>query len=168
MLKLKFATWVAIMVATVLSFSACNNEDTYLPPNPDIVKALKQLYPNVQNIEWDQKGVYYVADCWVDGSELDVWFDANANWIMTEKDLFRENLPEAVNNALTESTYSSWVVDSITLLTYPLNDSPQYVIEVQLGDKEMALYYSQYGDLIKEKDITNADNTHWPTVSIPD
>ena len=32
-------------------------------------------------------GDYYVADCWVTGDELDVWFDANANWVMTENEL---------------------------------------------------------------------------------
>lgn len=82
------------MLAIILfSFSACDNDDDYMPPNQDIITALKQLYPDVQDIEWSQKGVYYVADCWVNGSELDVWFDANANWIMTEMEIFREQLP---------------------------------------------------------------------------
>ena len=104
------------MLAIILfSFSACDNDDDYMPPNQDIITALKQLYPDVQDIEWSQKGVYYVADCWVNGSELDVWFDANANWIMTEMEIFREQLPA-------------------------------------------------YGGLLLEKDITDADDTHWPDV----
>lgn len=29
---------------------------------------------------------------------------------------------------------------------------------------ERALYYSAYGGLLLEKDITDADDTHWPDV----
>ena len=124
------------MLAIILfSFSACDNDDDYMPPNQDIITALKQLYPDVQDIEWSQKGVYYVADCWVNGSELDVWFDANANWI----------------------------IDNLTKLTFP-HKSEEFVFEVQRGAQERALYYSAYGGLLLEKDITDADDTHWPDV----
>ena len=143
----------AVMLAIILfSFSACDNDDDYMPPNQDIITALKQLYPDVQDIEWSQKGVYYVADCWVNGSELDVWFDANANWIMTEMEIFREQLPAAVNT-----------IDNLTKLTFP-HKSEEFVFEVQRGAQERALYYSAYGGLLLEKDITDADDTHWPDV----
>ncbi len=104
-----------ILLAVVFAFGSCSNaDDDYLPPNSDIVTALHELYPGVKDIEWSQKGVYYVADCWVDGNELDVWFDANANWVMTEQELFEEQLPEAVNTAYLESNYADWVIDDIT------------------------------------------------------
>ena len=154
----------AVMLAIILfSFSACDNDDDYMPPNQDIITELKQLYPDVQDIEWSQKGVYYVADCWVNGSELDVWFDANANWIMTEMEIFREQLPAAVNTAYEESGYGDWVIDNLTKLTFP-HKSEEFVFEVQRGAQERALYYSAYGGLLLEKDITDADDTHWPDV----
>ena len=156
--------WRTVMLAVILfSFSACDNDDDYTPPNQDIVTALKQLYPDVQDIEWDQKGVYYVADCWVDGSDLDVWFDANANWIMTEMEIFREQLPAAVNAAYEESGYGDWVIDNLTKLTFP-HKSEEFVFEVQKGAQERALYYSEYGGLLLEKNITGADDTHWPDI----
>lgn len=151
-----------ILLAVVFAFGSCSNaDDDYLPPNSDIVTALHELYPGVKDIEWSQKGVYYVADCWVDGNELDVWFDANANWVMTEQELFEEQLPEAVNTAYLESNYADWVIDDITKLTYP-SKAEEYLLEVQRGTQERALYYSVYGGLLKEKDITGADFTHWP------
>ena len=149
----------AVMLAIILfSFSACDNDDDYMPPNQDIITALKQLYPDVQDIEWSQKGVYYVADCWVNES-----FDANANWIMTEMEIFREQLPAAVNTAYEESGYGDWVIDNLTKLTFP-HKSEEFVFEVQRGAQERALYYSAYGGLLLEKDITDADDTHWPDV----
>ena len=62
-----------------LSFGACSDEDddpAFNPPS-NITEALKQLYPAAQNIEWEMKDVYYVADCWVADDELEVWFDGN-------------------------------------------------------------------------------------------
>ena len=64
---------------TALSFGACDNDDdddTFVPPS-NITEALKQVYPAAQNVEWEMKGAYYVADCWVSNDELEVWFDAN-------------------------------------------------------------------------------------------
>ena len=109
----------AVMLAIILfSFSACDNDDDYMPPNQDIITALKQLYPDVQDIEWSQKGVYYVADCWVTGDELEVWFDANANWVMTENELDNVNqLVPAVYTAFMDSNYSTWVVTDVYVLT---------------------------------------------------
>ena len=50
------------------------------------------------DIEWEVKGVYYVADCWVTGDELEVWFDVNANWVMTENEL--DNVTSVRDNEL--------------------------------------------------------------------
>lgn len=85
MWKFKFGLWAVVLITSVFSFSACGDDDdndTFVPP-ANIEVALKQLYPGAQNIEWEVKGIYYVADCWVTGDELEVWFDANANWVMT-------------------------------------------------------------------------------------
>lgn len=162
-----FKNYVCLLVcgAVMFFFSSCDNEDSYLPPDQAVINALQQLYPGAKNTEWSQKGVYYVAECWVDGNELDVWFDANANWIMTEMEIYREQLPAAVNAAYEDSNYNDWVIDNLTKLTFPLKGT-EYVFEVQNGAKERALYYSEYGGLLREKDITDADDTHWPDVSV--
>ena len=86
MLRFKFGAWAVVLMLAALSFGACSDEDddpAFNPPS-NITEALKQLYPAAQNIEWEMKDVYYVADCWVADDELEVWFDGNANWLMTE------------------------------------------------------------------------------------
>ena len=151
------------MLAIILfSFSACDNDDDYMPPNQDIITALKQLYPDVQDIEWSQKGVYYVADCWVTGDELEVWFDVNANWVMTENELDNVNqLVPAVYTAFMDSNYNTWVVTDVYVLTFPQNPM-ESVIQVKQGSQRYALYFLQEGGLLHEKDISNGDDTNWP------
>ena len=56
MLKFKFGAWAVVLMLTAFSFSACddNDDETYNPP-ANITEALKQLYPNAQNVEWEMK-----------------------------------------------------------------------------------------------------------------
>lgn len=165
MLKFNFGAWAIMMMVVAFTFGACddddNDEKAYVPPS-NIVEALKQLYPNSQNVEWEIKGSYYVADCWVSGDELDVWFDANANWVMTENELESiDGLVPAVYTAFIESDYSTWVVTDVFVLTFPQFPS-EAVIQVKLGSQRHALYYLQDGGLLRDKDISNGDDTNWP------
>lgn len=164
MWKFKFGAWAVVLMMTALSFSACSDDDddpALVPPN-NITEALKQLYPAAQNIEWEMKGDYYVADCWVTGDELDVWFDANANWVMTENELDSiDQLVPAVYTAFQNSDYSAWVVTDVYVLTYPQNLT-ESVIQVKLGSQRYSLYFSQEGGLLHKKDISNGDDTNWP------
>lgn len=165
MLKFKFGAWAVMLMLAAFSFSACDddddNDDTLVSPS-NIVVALKQLYPGAQNVEWEMKGEYYVADCWVTGDELDVWFDANANWVMTESELNSiDQLVPAVYTAFNDSQYSAWLVTDVYVLTYPQHLS-ECVIQVKLGSQRYALYFTQDGGLVHEKDISNGDDTNWP------
>ena len=162
MLKFKFGAWAVVLMLTAFSFSACddNDDETYNPP-ANITEALKQLYPNAQNVEWEMKGDYYVADCWVTGDELDVWFDANANWVMTENELDSiDQLVPAVYTGFRNSNYSSWVVTDVFVLTYPQHPT-ESVIQVKQGNLRFALYFSQEGGCSHY--ITSVDNL-WPVL----
>ena len=155
MLKFKFGAWAVVLMLTAFSFSACddNDDETYNPP-ANITEALKQLYPNAQNVEWEMKGDYYVAD----------WFDANANWVMTENELDSiDQLVPAVYTGFRNSNYSSWVVTDVFVLTYPQHPT-ESVIQVKQGNLRFALYFSQEGGLLHERDITNGDDTNWPVM----
>lgn len=164
MWRFKFCAWTMVLMLTVLSFGACSEDESNpaLVPPDNIVEALKQLYPSAQNIEWEMKGDYYVADCWVTGDELDVWFDANANWVMTENELESiDQLVPAVYTAFMNSDYNEWVVTDVYVLTFPLNPS-ESVIQVKQGSQRHSLYFLQEGGLLHDKDISNGDDTIWP------
>lgn len=164
MWRFKFGAWTMVLMMTVLSFGACSEDESNpaLVPPGNIVEALKQLYPSAQNIEWEMKGDYYVADCWVTGDELDVWFDANANWVMTENELESiDQLVPAVYTAFMNSDYNEWVVTDVYVLTFPLNPT-ESVIQVKQGSQRHSLYFLQEGGLLHDKDISNGDDIIWP------
>lgn len=166
MKKLKFTLLAACLAMTALVFHSCNSDDGgSSAPSAAFQAALMKLYPSAVNIDWEQKGTYYVADCRADSRERQVWFDAGANWVMTETELETiNNLPPAVLTAFMESNYANWVVDDIDMLEYPNEPTPEFVVEVKNGNQEVDLYFSAGGGLLHEKNVTNGDDTHWPRI----
>lgn len=163
MQNLKWAALIVVVMLITVSFASCDNDDdhTYMPPS-SITEALKQLYPGAQNVEWEQNGPYFVADCWVSDDELKVWFDVNANWVMTENELDNiDQLVPAVYTAFINSEYANWVVTDVFALTFPQNPT-ESVIQVKQGGLRYALFFSQDGGLLHQKDISNGDDTIYP------
>ena len=146
MLRFKFGAWAVVLMLAALSFGACSDEDDDPAFNPP---------SNITE-------VYYVADCWVADDELEVWFDGNANWLMTENELESiDSLVPAVYTAFNNTKYSSWVVTDVYVLVYPQNPT-ESVIQVKQGSRRYSLVFSQDGGLLHEKDISNGDDTIWP------
>ncbi|NDV83965.1 PepSY-like domain-containing protein [Bacteroides sp. 51] len=152
---------LAAMCMAMFSFTSCSDDDDFKPEDA-VQAALTAKYPNATHIEWEKKKTYLVADCHVDGKDLDVWFTADAQWKMTETELLAADLPAAVTAALAaHATYGSWRVDDRDLLQYA-NGASEYVIEVEEHNKEVDLYFSADGELLDEVDVTTGDDTHWP------
>ena len=160
--KIQFLT---MMFVAALFATACDDDDNDNVKVPAVVEqALKAKYPSATRIEWELKGNYYVADCRLDGKEIDVWFGREADWVLTETDLLWDDLPAAVQTAFESSDYASWRKDGYELLEYPL-EPMQYVIEVEQGNTEIQLFYSESGNLMQTRDVTGKSDTHWPLVS---
>ena len=73
-----------------------------------IQAAFEKMYPQAVNVEWEQMAGCYVAEFVMDNREIDVWFDENAQWVMTENDVESlEKVPAPVSEAFMESIMSS-------------------------------------------------------------
>ncbi|WP_300700492.1 PepSY-like domain-containing protein [Bacteroides sp.] len=154
---------LAMMFIAALAFSACSDDDKddHITVPVAISDALKAQYPSATHIEWEQKGKYYVADCRLDGKEASVWYNTNAEWQLTDLDVAWVDLPGTVQTAFMESEYASWEQEDFDVLETPLQPI-EYVIEVEKGNKEVQLFYSEEGNLLLAKDVTGKDDTHWP------
>lgn len=160
-MKTTIQLW-ALICAAFLTFSACDDDDN-IQVSDSVSWALTDLYPGAKNVEWERKRDYYVAECRVNGKEMDVWFSERAEWLLSETDLGQNmtNLPQDVYVAFQSSDYATWRVDDLDMLEYP-SQPTLYVIEVEQGRTEYQLFYTEEGTLTKTKDVTNGDDTHWP------
>jgi len=74
-MKTRFLMLAVMMCMAAVTFSACSDDDDddkSINVPESVVQALKQKYPSATGIEWEQKGAYFVADCWLDGKESNI------------------------------------------------------------------------------------------------
>ncbi|MBD5214576.1 MAG: hypothetical protein HDS75_07145 [Bacteroidales bacterium] len=153
-MKTKLFTWLFSAIALV-GFASCGDDDNDLPINEVPVayqNALRAMYPEAVNVEWERNANFYVADFEKPGMDFDVWFGAEATWAMTEID-YGNNLmllPPAVSSAYSESQYAyTCVVDDVK--SYEHTDKAFYIIEVEPtnGGDDIYVYYNPDGTTLK-------------------
>lgn len=152
--------FLLLALTPTLSFMGCNDDDD---SNVDIISnelrtAFTEKYPSAKNTKWENKGNYKVADFYNNNLETSAWFDSNGEWYMTETDLPFNSLPQAVKNAFQASEYSTWKIDDVDMLERKGTEIV-YIIEVESQNKEVDLYYSAEGILIKS--VVDSDNDNY-------
>ena len=143
------------------TFASCSddddNEGARVPES--VESALRAKYPDATNVEWEAKAGYYVAEFWMNGAEVDVWFTTDAVWKMTETDLGVNvsKLPAEVKEAFLAGEYAAWAVDDID--KYEREDMTFFLVEVEKnGQRDRNLYYNEQGGLLKDaEDAPNDD-----------
>ena len=73
------------IAAALSAFTACDDDDD-IKVDDDFKSALEQVEPDLTNVKWEKKGQWKVAEGYKDRYDVDVWFDQNTRWVMTETD----------------------------------------------------------------------------------
>lgn len=157
---------LTLALCGIFTFTSCDNDDNNYQPDQTITKAFDEKYPNAGKVEWETKGGYEVADFHVSGNETEAWFDNKGNWVMTKTEINFGLLPEAVRTSLKASEYKDWKSTDFDKLERS-NAATVYVIEVEQGEQEFDLYYTEDGILLKAIPDDDNDNNNFQPVVIP-
>jgi len=84
--------------------------------------------------------------------------------MLTETDLPYNALPQTVKNSFEASLYAKWKIDDVDALERP-DAGTIYVLDVENGEQDADLHYTEGGILIKEVTDGNGDNEHRPSVT---
>ena len=106
----------------------------------------------------------YVAEFVKDSVEIDVWYDENARWVMTETDVESlKKVPVAVADAFMNSLMASMRLRDVRIITFPKRPAV-IVIEVEEynSDTEYQLLYSEEGKLLKELNVSELGGEIYP------
>lgn len=146
-----------IALTTTVLYSCDNDDDDSTNASPQTRQAFTAKYPSVKQVNWGSKGVYQVADFTNNNIESSAWFDSKGVWYMTEINIAFAGLPQPVKNAFQTSDYAAWRVDDVDMLERSGSEAV-YIIEVEQQNKEVDMYYSSDGILIKTlQDYDNDD-----------
>lgn len=148
---------LALAVCGLLAFTGCDDDDNNYVPEQTITKAFDEKYPNAGRVEWETKTGYQVADFKLNGNDTEAWFDASGKWLLTKTEIPFGQLPELVRTNLKapENIYNNWKIEDTDKLERP-DAATIYIIEVEQGENEAELYYTEDGILFKI--VTDKDN----------
>ena len=80
----------------------------------------KRLYPQATDVEWGANGRLPCGRIYCRWSEIDVWFNKQAEWVMTETDVESlEKVPAPVAEAFMSSTMTGMRLWDIRIITFP-------------------------------------------------
>lgn len=149
-----------LVAAVAVGLSACNTSGEDVPTMEQLTAQLKAKYGQVRQVSFNKQGDYTVATFSIDTVQSQAWFAGTAQrWALTEIDLPFAQLPTAVRTAFDTSPYGSWRVDDVDRIDRE-GVAVMYIIEVEQGNEEVELYYSEDGTLIKLR--TQVANTPVP------
>lgn len=159
MKKFRFSFFIGLL----LLFSTSMYADDYTPAT--VEAAFKSMYPKVSNVEWEHKADCYVAEFIMDNQEIDVWFNKDAQWVMTETDVESlEKVPLPVAKAFMNSTMASMRLTDVRIITFPKDEPEVIVIEVEQynSDEEFQLFYGPDGKLLESFNTTDFGGEIYP------
>lgn len=140
----KFLTAITIAGFSFLSTTAFA-QNNQVPDN--VMNHFKATYPNAQSIDWDkERDGTFEAEFTLDGKEWEAYYDASGNWTRTERDVKRDEVPQAVWDGLSKSEYAAWKTDDVEEHQTPQHKTV-YEIEVKKDGRRMFVYLLPDGTL---------------------
>ena len=75
----------------------------------------------------------------------DVYFNTENQWISTEWDITKDQVPAIVMNALQASEYKNYTIDDIDLIEKP--EGTFYVFDLEQGDNDVKVTFDSEGNI---------------------
>lgn len=154
----KFAV-LMLALASLGAMTGCDDDKDSVKVPAAVQDMFGQMFPNAGHVEWSGKQGCLVADFREGGTDMQAWFDPAGKWYMTEEDVPYALLPQAVRTAFESGEYAAWHVDDADKLMREGLETV-YVLEVEQGEKEFDLCYSEDGVLLRAAPDTDGDDDH--------
>ena len=110
-----------------------------------VKNSILEKYPAAQILEYDYDDGLLEVEIWHENKEKNVYFNGAKNWVRTEWDITRNELPTAVTNTI-ETQYAGFRIDDIEYIQTPSGD--YYRIELERGDNERELRIDAAGNIL--------------------
>jgi hypothetical protein len=136
----------AILLQSIFVFIACQKHVS--APNDLIENTFTKMFPNAKYIEWDVEDGYFVAEFRENGFEKEAWFNMDNVWVLTKTEYERKT-PKLVKDAVNNTNYKGWRIEDTDFIEIR-DKAPFYIAEVEKGELEVDLYFSENGNFIKE------------------
>lgn len=120
-------------------------------PKP-VRDSFKAKYPSIYVYEWEwkKKEKIYEAEFIIKGNKYEAEFSESGEWLKTERDLHKDEVPQLVWESLSKTPHASWKIDGQEEHSTPEHEQ-LYEIEVKAGNRKQKLYFTPDGRLVQPK-----------------
>ncbi|MFN3875017.1 MAG: PepSY-like domain-containing protein [Flavobacteriales bacterium] len=125
-------------------------QTTKVNPPATALAHLKQHYPKAQVKEWKQGTKNIRAEFKLKGETYKATYTAEGNWVRTEHDIKKDELPKAVHRALIASKYSAWKIDDAEEHATP-EHAQLFKVKAKSETESAELFFLPDGKLLKEE-----------------
>lgn len=140
-----------LAVLLSLCFSAVYSQEIDVPeekvPTP-IVENFKKMFPKAADVEWDKFPDFFEVDFTDGGLEKEAIFGMDGTWMITERTVPHNKLPQAIKDGLAKSKYKDFKIRESAEVEMP-GLTEAYGVDVVKGKEEYALYFDKTGTIIK-------------------
>lgn len=147
----KLAMFFFLGLTTAFATNVASAQDLTEAQVPQAVKsAFKAKYADSYAYEWEYERKYkeYEAEFSIDGVKYDAYFSPNGQWIRTERDIKKAQVPTVIYEAVRGSEFGTWEIDDIDELSTP-QYAKVYRVEVEQGIREKYLYITPEGKIVE-------------------
>jgi len=140
-----------LLFGLFISFSICYSQELDVPEEklpPAVLENFKKMFPEAKDVEWDKFPDFYEVD-FTDGKlEKEAIFGNDGTWMITERTVPHNKLPQAIKDGLAKSKYKDFKIRESAEVEMP-GLSEAYGVDVVKGKEEFALYFDKTGTIIK-------------------
>lgn len=176
---MQFKYYFLAVVLSAASFISCSSDDDSILVIPTTVtESFHHKFPTARPLEWERKGIYYVAEFGADNHSSEAWFSPDGQWHLTTSEIDFTQLPLSVQESFKQTKYGTSEIDEIEKVE-KFNCATRYIIEVEKGEQDFYLYYLGGGELIKvisedeylvpaqlPESVSNYISEHYPQVQV--
>lgn len=140
---------IILICLSLLSFSVKAQDLNYKQVPPSVHREFAKRHPNMFAYDWEykkKKGLYR-AEFIDNGKEWKSYFSPDGNWMYTETEIKKAQLPQEIWNSLSKTNYQNWKVDDVDLLQTPQFPSV-YKLEMKNGKQKIDLYFLANGSQV--------------------
>ena len=134
------------MVAVLaISLAACAQN-----PPKNVADNFNMKFQNADKVKWDQEEANeWEAEFKMNGDAMSASFDNAGKWLETEKELKKNQLPAAVQNAF-NSQYSGFKMEEASAIEKP--DFKGYELGIEKGEEALEILVTADGKIISKKE----------------
>ena len=113
-----------------LFMGSCDDNDISVSDIPaQVLNSFNEKYPSI-SAQWEKDVNSYKAEFRLNGKDADAWFSTNGDWVRTEVDILKTDLPQVVVDAV-QKAYEGYVIDDADWIETPSQN--YYDVDIEKG-----------------------------------